>query len=127
MQMAHLVATRATCDRKHVGAVIVKDNRVLSTGYNGSLPGAPHCDTDGHLMVDGHCVRTVHAEANAIAHAAKHGVPLDGSTLYVTASPCPTCYKLAVSAGIQRIVYDEYYKSDIIPSLQGGVPMEKLP
>lgn len=110
MDIARLVATRATCDRLHVGAVLVADKRVLSTGYNGSLKGEPHCDDVGHLMVGGGCVRTVHAEANAIAHAARSGVRLDGATLYVTHRPCFACLKLVRSAGISRIVYGEEYR-----------------
>jgi dCMP deaminase len=127
MRVAKLVATRATCDRKHVGAVIVRNNRILSTGYNGSLPGEPHCDDVGHLMRDGHCERTVHAEANAIAHAAKYGISLKDSTLYVTASPCLTCFKLAVSAGVTRIVYEEFYRDHLIEEMKPDyVTLEKL-
>lgn len=111
MRIARDVATRATCDRKHVGAVIVRRNAIQSTGYNGSLPGQPHCDDAGHLMEDGHCIRTVHAEANAIAHAARNGVGLCGCTLYVTASPCHNCFQLVVAAGITRIVFGEFYRN----------------
>ena len=82
-----MVATRSTCDRKHVGAVIVRDKMILTTGYNGSIRGLGHCDDEGHLMEDGHCVRTVHAEANAIVQAACNGVRVDGADIYVTASP----------------------------------------
>ena len=77
MRIAEVVASRATCDRKHVGAVIVRDRTILSTGYNGSIRGLPHCDEVGHLMEDGHCVATIHAEANAIIQAAKNGVSID--------------------------------------------------
>src|SRR5690606_21611479 len=77
MNLARVVSSRATCDRKHVGAVIVRDRTVLSTGYNGSLRGLPHCDEEGHMMENGHCVATVHAEANAIIQAAKNGVRID--------------------------------------------------
>ena len=95
MNIARQAATRSTCDRKHVGAVIVRDKTILSTGYNGSIRGMPHCDDVGHLMENGHCVATVHAEANAIIQAAKNGVRIDGAELYTTASPCwpagPTC------------------------------------
>ena len=87
MQIAVQAATRSTCDRKHVGAVIVKDKTILSTGYNGSIRGMPHCDDVGHMMENGHCVATVHAEANAIIQAAKNGAAIDGATIYVTASP----------------------------------------
>jgi len=110
MNIADQVATRSTCNRKHVGAVIVRDKTILSTGYNGSLRGAPHCDDAGHDMENEHCVRTVHAEANAAAQAAKHGVRIDGSEIYVTASPCLTCFKLVANAGIKTIYYKEFYR-----------------
>lgn len=110
MDIARQVATRATCDRKHVGAVLVAGRTILGTGYNGSLPGQAHCDDEGHLMEDGHCVRTNHAEANAICQAAKHGVQLDGATIYTTASPCWPCFKLIVSAGVKHVVFGELYR-----------------
>ena len=88
MNIARQAATRSTCDRKQVGAVIVRDKTILSTGYNGSIRGMAHCDDVGHLMEGGHCVATVHAEANAIIQAAKNGVRIDGAELYTTASPC---------------------------------------
>ncbi len=110
MNIAREVATRATCDRKHVGAVLVRDRSILATGYNGSLRGLKHCDEVGHLMEDGHCVRTVHAEANAVVQAAKNGVRIDGSTAYVTASPCWNCFRLLVNAGVSRIVFGEFYR-----------------
>ncbi len=114
MNIARAVATRATCDRKHVGAVIVRDRVILSTGYNGSIGGLPHCDQVGHEMEDGHCVRTVHAETNAIVQAAKNGVAIAGATLYVTASQCWTCFKLVVNAGITAIFYGELYRDSRI-------------
>jgi len=110
MNIAHQAATRATCDRKHVGAVIVRDRTILSTGYNGSIRGMPHCDEVGHLMENGHCVATVHAEANAIIQAAKNGVRIDGGELYTTASPCWSCFKLIANAGIRAIYYGEFYR-----------------
>ena len=114
MNIAGQVATRSTCDRKHVGAVIVRDRTILSTGYNGSLRGALHCDDAGHDMENGHCVRTVHAEANAVAQAAKHGIRIDASEIYVTASPCLTCFKLIVNAGIIKVYYKEFYRDNRI-------------
>ena len=114
MDIAHQVATRATCDRKHVGAVVVRDRTILSTGYNGSIRGMPHCDEVGHMMESGHCVATVHAEANAILQAAKNGVRIDGATLYTTASPCWPCFKLIANAGLRRIVYGEFYRDERI-------------
>ncbi len=110
MAIAKQVATRSTCDRKHVGAVIVREKTILSTGYNGSVRGLPHCDDVGHLMENGHCVRTVHAEANAIAQAARNGVSVRDGEIYVTASPCFNCFKLIVNAGITKIFYGEFYR-----------------
>ncbi len=112
MQIAKVVASRATCDRKHVGALLVRDRMILSTGYNGSIRGMPHCDEVGHLMENGHCVATIHAEANAILQAARNGVRIDGADLYTTASPCWPCFKLAANAGITRIVYGEFYRDE---------------
>ncbi len=114
MNIALQVATRSTCDRKHVGAVIVRDRSILSTGYNGSIRGLPHCDEVGHLMEDGHCVRTVHAEANAIVQAARNGVRIDGADIYVTASPCWSCFRLIANAGIRRIGFGEFYRDERI-------------
>ena len=114
MNIANEVATRSTCDRKYVGAVIVREKTILSTGYNGSIKGLPHCDEAGHEMVDGHCVRTTHAEANAIVQAAKNGVEINNSAIYVTASPCYNCFKLIANAGIKTIYYGEFYREDRI-------------
>ena len=110
MGIARQVASRATCDRKHVGALLVRDRTILSTGYNGSIRGLPHCDEVGHMMENGHCVATVHAEANAIIQAAKNGVRIDGATMYTSASPCWSCFKLIANAGCVRIVYGEFYR-----------------
>jgi dCMP deaminase len=114
MRIAVQVATRATCDRKHVGALIVRGKNILSTGYNGSIGGLGHCDEEGHMLEDGHCVRTIHAESNAIIQAAKNGVRIDGGTIYVTASPCWGCFKMIANAGLVRIVYGEFYRDQRI-------------
>ncbi len=114
MNIAREVATRSTCDRKHVGAVIVRGKTILSTGYNGSIRGLPHCDDVGHEIEDGHCVRTVHAEANAIVQAARHGIRIEDSEIYVTASPCYHCFKLIANAGIKTIYYREFYRDERI-------------
>ena len=114
INIAQEVATRSTCDRKHVGAVIVRDKTILSTGYNGSIKGLPHCDEAGGEMVEGHCVRTTHAEANAIVQAAKNGGKLVLSEIYVTASPCYNCFKLIANAGIKIIYYNELYRDERI-------------
>ncbi len=112
MNIARQAATRSTCDRKHVGAVIVRDKTILSTGYNGSIRGMPHCDDVGHVMEADHCVATVHAEANAIIQAAKNGVRIDGGEIYTTASPCWDCFKLVANAGIRTVYYGEFYRDE---------------
>ncbi|MBN2723701.1 MAG: cytidine/deoxycytidylate deaminase family protein [Deltaproteobacteria bacterium] len=112
MNIAQVVASRSTCGRKYVGAVIVRDNTILSTGYNGSIRGAPHCIDVGCMIENDHCVATIHAEANAIIHAARHGVSTDDATIYVTASPCWNCFKMIVNAGIKRICYGEFYRDE---------------
>ena len=109
MQMCDLWGQRATCDRRHVGAVLVRDGHVIATGYNGSIPGLDHCDDVGHDMEEGHCVRTVHAEVNVICQAAKFGIATQGAVLYCNTLPCHNCMKTIVSAGIVKVVYrDEY-------------------
>jgi dCMP deaminase len=110
MNIAKVVASRSTCDRKFVGAVIVRDKTILSTGYNGSIRKLAHCDEVGHIMENGHCVATIHAETNAILQAAKNGVAIDGATIYTSASPCWPCFKMIANAGIRRICYGEFYR-----------------
>lgn len=129
MGIARQVSTRSTCDRKHVGAVIVRNKMILATGYNGSVSGLDHCDDVGHLMEDGHCVRTVHAEANAIVQAARSGTSLEGAGIYVTASPCFNCFKLIANSGIRRIVFAEFYRDEKIFSFskQLGVELVEVP
>jgi dCMP deaminase len=124
MAIAGQVATRSTCDRKHVGAVIVRDRMILATGYNGSIRGLPHCDDVGHLIEDGHCVRTTHAEANALVQAARNGVRVEGAGIYVTASPCFGCFKLIANAGLMRIVFGEFYRDERIFDLSQQLGME---
>jgi dCMP deaminase len=114
MSIARVVATRATCDRKHVGAVLVRGRTILSTGYNGSIRGMPHCDEVGHMMEGGHCVATIHAEANAILQAARNGVSIEGADVYTTASPCWPCFKMIANAGLKRIIYGEFYRDERI-------------
>ena len=107
------VATRGTCDRLKVGAVLVRDKVILATGYNGSPRGLPHCDDIGHELDGDHCVRTTHAEANAIAQAARMGTAIDGCTLYCTHMPCYACAKLLINAGIKRLVAaSDYHASE---------------
>lgn len=114
MKIAFAVSERSTCDRAFVGCVLVLDKRILTTGFNGSPSGQPHCDEAGHLLVDGHCVRTIHAETNAIIQAALHGVSTRGATCYVTHFPCINCAKVLVNAGIVRLVYSIEYRVDPI-------------
>jgi dCMP deaminase len=109
MQIAFTVAQRSTCDRAHVGCVLMRDRRILTTGYNGAPAGLPHCDEVGHLLIDGHCVRTLHAEQNAIIQGALHGVSIVGATAYVTHQPCLTCAKMLINAGVRRVVYAGNY------------------
>ena len=118
MDLAHSVSKRATCDRGRAGCVIVRDKQILVTGYVGSPRGLKHCDDVGHLMKkvvhdDGstsqHCVRTVHAEQNAIAQAARRGISLDGGTIYVRMTPCRTCAMLIINCGIERVVCEKKY------------------
>lgn len=115
MGIAEQVATRATCDRLHVGAVIVVNKTIVSTGYNGAPRGMPHCDDVGHLLKEmggrQSCVRTAHGEANAIAQAARTGAKVEGGTIYTTASPCYDCMKLIINSGIVRIVCGAPYGS----------------
>jgi dCMP deaminase len=126
MNIAKQVATRATCDRKHVGAVIVRDKTILSTGYNGSIRGLPHCSEVGHMIEDGHCVRTVHAEANAICQAARNGVRIEGADIYTTASPCWNCFRLIANSGIKRIYYGEFYRDRRILEAAEQLGMELI-
>lgn len=118
LDLVDQVATRATCDRGRSGCVVVIDKRIVCTGYVGSPPGLPHCDEAGHeikkvLDEDGtvrsHCVRTIHAEQNAICQAAKNGISLEGATLYCTMEPCRVCAMLVVSVGIARVVTKRRY------------------
>lgn len=118
MEVARTIAKRATCDRGRSGCVIARDRQLLVTGYVGSPVGLPHCDEVGHLMkkvihdddsISQHCMRTVHAEQNAICQAAKLGVAINGATLYCKMTPCRTCAMLIINSGIQRVVCEKKY------------------
>lgn len=112
IRIAAVVSLRGTCERAQVGAVIARAGRIISTGYVGSPPGASHCIDKGcQLGSDGGCVRTIHAEANAIAFAAVAGTSTNGATLYTTHAPCISCAKLIASAGINRVVWETAYRS----------------
>lgn len=104
MKLAMLASERATCPRMHCGCVLVKDKKVIATGYNGSIPGDDHCEDVGCLVVENHCQRTIHSEMNALLQAAKQGHITDGSTAYITNMPCTTCAKALIAGGIKRVV-----------------------
>lgn len=110
--IAEAVATRATCPRKSVGAVIVRDHRIIATGYNGSPSGWDQCNEVGCHMVDGHCKRAIHAEKNALLYAARHGIALRGATCYVTVRPCLDCFQSLAVAGVNDMRYVESYGND---------------
>ncbi|MDQ3966559.1 MAG: cytidine/deoxycytidylate deaminase family protein [Actinomycetota bacterium] len=133
MRIAHEVATRSTCPRLAVGAVVVRDKRILTTGYNGSPSGMPHCEDMGCLIrvVDGResCQRTLHAEQNAIIQAAYHGVSVRGSILYCTHQPCLLCVKMIMNAGIEEVYYAGGYPDQLAVELaaEGGLKVAQLP
>ena len=113
MNLAITVSERGTCDRAYVGCVIVnEDNRIVTTGYNGSIKGNPHCDEIGHTMRDGHCIATIHAEMNALLYCAKEGISVNGCKAYVTHFPCLNCTKSLIQAGINKIYYRYAYRVD---------------
>ena len=129
MMQALVIAQRSTCDRALVGSVLVKDNRIIGTGYNGSVTGEPHCDDVGHQLVDGHCVRTIHSEMNSLIQCARNGVSTDNTEIYVTHFPCYNCAKALVQAGIKRInYYFDYNDSPLAIALfkDCGVPYEQI-
>ena len=118
LEIIEIVGKRATCDRGRSGCVIVKDKQIVASGYVGSPAGLAHCDDVGHMIkkvvdddgtIRSHCMRTIHAEQNAICQAAKHGIALDGATLYCTMEPCRTCAMLIISCGIKRVVAKKQY------------------
>ncbi|BAM47221.1 ComE operon protein 2 [Amphibacillus xylanus] len=111
MTQSHLIALRSTCERLTVGATIVRDNRIIAGGYNGSVSGSDHCIDEGCYVIDGHCVRTVHAEMNAILQCAKFGVQTEGAEIYVTHYPCLQCCKAIIQAGINTVYYAADYRN----------------
>jgi dCMP deaminase len=115
MRIAVIVSNRGTCNRAQVGAVIARDGRIISTGYVGAPSGLPHClDVGCDVSEYSGCIRTVHAEANAVAFAAKSGISTDGAVLYCTHSPCGNCAKLIINAGITKLMYEQEYR-DVKP------------
>jgi dCMP deaminase len=111
MAQSHLIALRSTCERLSVGATIVRDKRIIAGGYNGSVAGGTHCIDEGCYVIDSHCVRTIHAEMNAIIQCAKFGVPVEGAEIYVTHFPCLQCCKGIIQSGIKRVYYSQDYKN----------------
>ncbi|WP_102345528.1 ComE operon protein 2 [Bacillus sp. Marseille-P3661] len=111
MAQSHLLALRSTCTRLQVGATIVRDKRIIAGGYNGSVTGGVHCIDEGCYVIDNHCVRTIHAEVNALLQCAKFGVPTDGAEIYVTHFPCIHCTKAIIQSGIKAVYYAEDYKN----------------
>lgn len=138
MEITRTVAKRATCDRGRSGCVIQRDNQILVTGYVGSPTGLAHCDDVGHLLkkmihdngeITQHCVRTVHAEQNAICQAAKRGIALEGATVYCKMTPCRTCAMLIINCGIKRIVCEKHYhdeKDSLEMFKTAGIPIKHL-
>lgn len=129
LAQSYLLSLRSTCTRLTVGATIVRDKRIIAGGYNGSIAGGVHCIDHGCYVIDNHCVRTIHAEMNAIIQCAKFGVPTEGSEIYVTHFPCLQCTKGIIQAGIKKIYYAEDYKNhpyalELLE--QAGVKVEKV-
>lgn len=130
MLQSHLIALRSTCERLTVGATIIRENRMIAGGYNGSVSGSAHCVDEGCYVIDGHCVRTVHAEMNAILQCAKFGAQTEGAEIYVTHFPCLPCCKSIIQAGIKTVYYAEDYRnSDYALELfqEANVTVEKIP
>ena len=128
LKLAMLASERATCPRMHVGCVLVKEKFVLATGYNGSLPGKPHCEDVGCLIVDNHCVRTNHAEINVLVQATTHGVNVKDATAYITNMSCTSCAKALIAAGIKRVVVFSDYHDTLATQFynDAGVEIVKL-
>ena len=136
IDITHLVATRSTCLRRQVGALLVKDRNILATGYNGTPSGVSHCDEVGCLrdrlkVPSGErheLCRGLHAEQNAIIQAARHGVNIDGSTLYCTTMPCIICTKMLINAGIRRVVFEEGYADELAREMvaEAGIEVEQF-
>ena len=112
MKISNLVATRSTCNKIAVGCVITKDCRIIGTGYNGAPIGLPHCIDEGCIEIDKHCIRSLHAEVNAILQCAMHGISTRGSIIYVTHLPCWHCSLMLINAGISKIIYVNDYIDD---------------
>lgn len=130
MAQSYLLKSRSTCQRLAVGAVIVRDKRMIAGGYNGSVSGGVHCIDEGCYIIDGHCVRTIHAEMNALLQCAKFGVAAEGAEIYVTHFPCLHCTKAIIQAGIKAVYFSEDYKNDTYAEellTQAKVETKKVP
>ncbi|GJQ63975.1 MAG: ComE operon protein 2 [Melioribacteraceae bacterium] len=128
LKMAMLVSERSTCPRMHCGCVLVRDKKILSTGYNGSIPGDVHCEDVGCLVVDNHCVRTIHAEMNAILQCSNNGINTTGATAYVTNMPCTNCAKALIGAGIREVVIFSDYHDTMAEDFftRAGIKLKRL-
>ncbi|GAO99561.1 deoxycytidylate deaminase [Fructobacillus ficulneus] len=127
---AAILSTRSTCTRRHVGAIVVKDHRIIASGYNGAVSGTAHCTEVGDYLVDGHCIRAVHAEQNALMQAASMGIAVAGAEVYVTDVPCIQCTKLLLQAGISQINFMRDYRNDPFAEellAQKGVDLVQVP
>jgi len=112
MNIAKVVASRSTCNRANVGAILVRNGMIISTGYNGSPKKLPHCSDEGHIMENNHCTRSIHAEVNSIIQAAYNGVSTNSASIYTTHFPCKHCLKFLINSGISKIFFSKDYRSD---------------
>ncbi|HZW67671.1 MAG TPA: ComE operon protein 2 [Pseudogracilibacillus sp.] len=130
LAQAKVVSLRSTCTRLEVGAILVRNNRIIASGYNGSVDDSSHCIDEGCLVVNNHCVRTVHAEMNALIQCARFGVATENTQLYVTHFPCLQCAKHIVQAGIEKIYYEADYRNDKIAEQlfkEANIDVQKVP
>lgn len=128
LKLAMLVSERATCPRMHCGCVLVRDKQILSTGYNGSIRGDGHCEDIGCLVVDNHCIRTIHAEINAILQCSSHGISTKDAIAYVTNLPCTNCSKALIAAGIKEVVIFSDYHDSMAEEFfkKAGIPLRRI-
>jgi len=128
LKLAMLVSERATCPRMHCGCVLVRDKRILSTGYNGSIPGDEHCEDVGCYVVDNHCIRTIHAEVNAILQCSSQGIATEGATAFVTNMPCTNCAKSLIAAKIKEVVVFSDYHDTLAEEFfeRAGVKLRRI-
>ncbi|MBI9073116.1 MAG: cytidine/deoxycytidylate deaminase family protein [Melioribacteraceae bacterium] len=128
LKLAMLVSERSTCPRMHCGCVLVKEKQILATGYNGSIPGDEHCEDAGCMVVDNHCVRTIHAEMNAIIQCSYHGISSHGATAYVTNMPCTNCAKALIAARVKEVVIFSDYHDTLAEEFfnKAGVKLRRI-